>query len=127
MRRRLLGATGRHVVNVKQVHDIRPVGHRQPTTRPRGFRRQTQPGLTDRASSTNIRTPNDPAGASTRGGWKPSTGTARAGGRVEADYARSYRTLWERHWWWRSREAFLLGWIRRLNRRGATRRILDVG
>ena len=37
-------------------------------------------------------------------------GLARAG-RVQAEYARSYRMLWERHWWWRSREALVLSSI----------------
>jgi SAM-dependent methyltransferase len=46
---------------------------------------------------------------------------------VHAAYAEQYRTLWQRHWWWRSREAFLLGWIERLNRRSALHTILDVG
>jgi SAM-dependent methyltransferase len=46
---------------------------------------------------------------------------------VQTDYATRYRTLWERHWWWRSREAFLLTWIERLNRRSPRRYILDVG
>lgn len=46
---------------------------------------------------------------------------------VQADYARCYRTLWERHWWWRSREAYLLGWIERLHRSSPRERILDVG
>jgi SAM-dependent methyltransferase len=35
--------------------------------------------------------------------------------------------LWERHWWWRSREALVLGWIERLQRRAPLRQILDVG
>ena len=51
-------------------------------------------------------------------------GTARI---VTADYARRYRTLHERHWWWRSREALVLGWVERLHRRAPRRRILDVG
>jgi SAM-dependent methyltransferase len=46
---------------------------------------------------------------------------------VQTHYAQRYRTLWERHWWWRSRQAWLLGWIRRLHRRSPRRRILDVG
>jgi SAM-dependent methyltransferase len=48
-------------------------------------------------------------------------------GCVQADYARGYRTLWERHWWWRAREALVLGWVERLHRRAPLRRILDVG
>lgn len=49
---------------------------------------------------------------------------------MHADYALRYRTLWERHWWWRSREAHLLGWLARLHARSPDRgalRILDVG
>jgi SAM-dependent methyltransferase len=48
---------------------------------------------------------------------------------VHADYAQGYRLLWEHHWWWRSREAYLLGWIGRLHRRAprSRLRILDVG
>jgi SAM-dependent methyltransferase len=46
---------------------------------------------------------------------------------VRPDYAEQYKTLWERHWWWRSREAWLLSWIERLHRRAPRRRILDVG
>lgn len=46
---------------------------------------------------------------------------------MQADYAQSYRTLWERHWWWRSREALLLDRIGRLDRLAPIRRILDVG
>jgi SAM-dependent methyltransferase len=46
---------------------------------------------------------------------------------VQADYALRYRTLWERHWWWRSREALLLGWVERLHRQAPRWRILDVG
>jgi len=50
---------------------------------------------------------------------------------VQADYARRYRTLWERHWWWRSREAYLLGWLERLrlspSGSDGAPRILDVG
>jgi len=46
---------------------------------------------------------------------------------VQADYARCYRTLWDRHWWWRSREAYLLQWLGRLQRGAGPGRILDVG
>ncbi|AGA30501.1 class I SAM-dependent methyltransferase [Singulisphaera acidiphila] len=46
---------------------------------------------------------------------------------MQADYARCYRTLWDHHWWWRSREAFLLDWIGRLHRQSPRERILDVG
>lgn len=48
---------------------------------------------------------------------------------MQAYYARSYRALWEGHWWWRSREAFLLGWLDRLHKEsgGSPWRSLDVG
>lgn len=48
---------------------------------------------------------------------------------MQADYARTYRTLWERHWWWRSRESLLLATLRSLHRRGGGQplRALDVG
>jgi SAM-dependent methyltransferase len=47
---------------------------------------------------------------------------------VLAEYSQRYRTLWERHWWWRSREAYLLDRISRLRREAAgPLRILDVG
>jgi SAM-dependent methyltransferase len=48
---------------------------------------------------------------------------------VQADYAKAYRTLWERHWWWRSREAYVLGRLERIHRRaaGGALRLLDVG
>jgi SAM-dependent methyltransferase len=48
---------------------------------------------------------------------------------VQDEYARHYRTLWDRHWWWRSRESYLLRWVARLcqePQRGGLR-ILDVG
>ncbi|MFO0950440.1 MAG: class I SAM-dependent methyltransferase [Isosphaeraceae bacterium] len=47
---------------------------------------------------------------------------------MQSEYAQAYRTLWERHWWWRSREAYVLSWVehvRRLNRGPV--RTLDVG
>lgn len=46
---------------------------------------------------------------------------------MRPEYARQYRELWERHWWWRSRERFVLGWIDQLHRRASLARILDVG
>lgn len=47
---------------------------------------------------------------------------------MHASYADRYRTLWERHWWWRSRERFVLGWLRNLTRDAEVRpRLLDVG
>ncbi|WP_435009976.1 class I SAM-dependent methyltransferase [Tundrisphaera lichenicola] len=46
---------------------------------------------------------------------------------MQADYAQRYRTLWDRHWWWRSREKLLVGEIERIHRRSPLKRILDVG
>ncbi len=47
---------------------------------------------------------------------------------MQAEYARQYRTLWERHWWWRSREAHVLSWVKSLRKEhSAAWRILDVG
>ena len=49
---------------------------------------------------------------------------------MQADYAREYRNLSERHWWWCAREAFLLSRLARLRRLDVEKglwRILDVG
>jgi SAM-dependent methyltransferase len=46
---------------------------------------------------------------------------------VQTSYAQRYRLLWQRHWWWRARESFVLSWIERLHQRSACARILDVG
>jgi SAM-dependent methyltransferase len=46
---------------------------------------------------------------------------------LEIQYARRYRTLWERHWWWRARERFLVNWIERVRSQTPCRKILDVG
>ena len=43
------------------------------------------------------------------------------------EYADRYRALHDHHWWWRSRESLVLGWVDRLHRRSPRRRILDVG
>ena len=45
---------------------------------------------------------------------------------MRADYAEQYRKLWEEHWWWRSRERFLIDVIGRLGLPAGSR-ILDVG
>ena len=45
---------------------------------------------------------------------------------MRADYAEHYRTLWEEHWWWRSRERFIIDVLSRLTLPKAAR-ILDVG
>src|SRR5262245_1195239 len=42
-------------------------------------------------------------------------------------YAQHYRALWERHWWWRSRESWLTGWIERLAGSSRNLHILDAG
>jgi SAM-dependent methyltransferase len=44
-----------------------------------------------------------------------------------ASYARNYRLLWERHWWWRARRRFVLGLLDGLSRGEPFGRILDVG
>jgi 2-polyprenyl-3-methyl-5-hydroxy-6-metoxy-1,4-benzoquinol methylase len=46
---------------------------------------------------------------------------------VQAVYAQRYRTLWERHWWWRSRESLLLATIKALSGSTPIRQILDIG
>jgi 2-polyprenyl-3-methyl-5-hydroxy-6-metoxy-1,4-benzoquinol methylase len=46
---------------------------------------------------------------------------------VDPEYARRYRELYERHWWWRAREQFVLEVVRRQLPAGAPRSILDVG
>ncbi len=46
---------------------------------------------------------------------------------MQAAYAERYRTLWERHWWWRSREALLLATIGQIARSTTVGRLLDVG
>jgi SAM-dependent methyltransferase len=48
---------------------------------------------------------------------------------LHASYAQQYRTLWERHWWWRSRESLVLDRLDALHRRAGRRpwRLLDVG
>ena len=46
---------------------------------------------------------------------------------MEAAYAQRYRTLWERHWWWRSREAHLLATIGRVAHSTRVESLLDVG
>ncbi|MGH9206621.1 MAG: class I SAM-dependent methyltransferase [Acidimicrobiales bacterium] len=43
------------------------------------------------------------------------------------EYAAIYRDLYERHWWWRAREAMLLEEIERHRPAEGWRRILDVG
>ncbi|MDX2036879.1 MAG: class I SAM-dependent methyltransferase [Isosphaeraceae bacterium] len=46
---------------------------------------------------------------------------------MDLAYGEAYRTLWERHWWWRSRERYLRSRLDRLASNGGLGRILDVG
>ena len=46
---------------------------------------------------------------------------------MRADYAGSYRELYERHWWWRAREKAILEVLRAEQPAGGWKRILDVG
>jgi len=47
---------------------------------------------------------------------------------MQQAYASQYRTLWERHWWWRSREAQVLAYVRSIRQgKPSNARILDVG
>ena len=46
---------------------------------------------------------------------------------MKRDYARHYRELYERHWWWRAREALLLEELERRKPPAGWGAILDVG
>jgi SAM-dependent methyltransferase len=46
---------------------------------------------------------------------------------MDVDYGRNYRQLYQRHWWWRAREAALVETITRLRPAGGWDTILDVG
>lgn len=46
---------------------------------------------------------------------------------MDPGYARLYRELHERHWWWRAREALILERLRRLRPSAGFGAILDVG
>jgi SAM-dependent methyltransferase len=46
---------------------------------------------------------------------------------MDPAYAAAYRDLYERHWWWRARESFLLTRLTELHSGGRRPRILDVG
>jgi SAM-dependent methyltransferase len=46
---------------------------------------------------------------------------------MDADYGRQYRELYERHWWWRAREAALLETLNRIRPSAGWPRILDIG
>jgi 2-polyprenyl-3-methyl-5-hydroxy-6-metoxy-1,4-benzoquinol methylase len=46
---------------------------------------------------------------------------------MRGDYGERYRELYERHWWWRAREAAILGTLRAQQPPEGWKRILDVG
>ncbi len=46
---------------------------------------------------------------------------------MREDYGQAYRELYERHWWWRAREAAILEVLRDHRSSPGWRRILDVG
>jgi SAM-dependent methyltransferase len=46
---------------------------------------------------------------------------------VDAEYGQQYRDLYQRHWWWRAREAALIDLLNDLRPAGGWGRILDVG
>jgi SAM-dependent methyltransferase len=46
---------------------------------------------------------------------------------VDPDYARNYRDLYERHWWWRAREDLILETLARFRPAQGWGSILDVG
>lgn len=46
---------------------------------------------------------------------------------MDPEYGRVYRELYERHWWWRSREKLILAELRRLRPAAGWQSILDVG
>ncbi len=46
---------------------------------------------------------------------------------MDPAYGASYQELYRRHWWWRAREAAILGELRRLRPAAGWRRLLDVG
>jgi SAM-dependent methyltransferase len=50
-----------------------------------------------------------------------------SGNTLELEYARQYRDLYTRHWWWRAREQAILRVIRRRLGSSSGLRILDVG
>lgn len=46
---------------------------------------------------------------------------------MRTEYAQVYRELYEKHWWWRAREAVILRELRELRRGKPAGRVLDVG
>lgn len=51
----------------------------------------------------------------------------QAGCGMEREYAAGYAALYAEHWWFRSRERFVLNWLERALERDTGLRILDVG
>jgi SAM-dependent methyltransferase len=46
---------------------------------------------------------------------------------VQSDYGQAYRELYQRHWWWRAREAWIVAVLRRLIPDSHHLSILDIG
>jgi SAM-dependent methyltransferase len=46
---------------------------------------------------------------------------------MDADYGHRYRELYQRHWWWRAREAALLETLHQIRPAAGWGRILDIG
>lgn len=46
---------------------------------------------------------------------------------MEAAYAQAYRELYQRHWWWRAREAEILKVLRRIHPADGPGSVLDIG
>jgi SAM-dependent methyltransferase len=46
---------------------------------------------------------------------------------MDAQYALNYRELYEKHWWWRARERFILATLKKLRSQENWSSILDVG
>jgi 2-polyprenyl-3-methyl-5-hydroxy-6-metoxy-1,4-benzoquinol methylase len=46
---------------------------------------------------------------------------------VRDDYLKTYRDLYQHHWWWRAREHLILNMLRAREPRGGWKNILDVG
>jgi 2-polyprenyl-3-methyl-5-hydroxy-6-metoxy-1,4-benzoquinol methylase len=46
---------------------------------------------------------------------------------MDSDYAASYRTLYQNHWWWRAREAAVVRVLQEHCSADSRRRILDIG
>lgn len=46
---------------------------------------------------------------------------------MDAAYAKNYRDLYQRHWWWRARERRILSAIKEIQRKDGVASILDIG